>query len=167
MPSTNGNDGRRKTSVRATEISECLMHDGLNICALHLFLCTKNTFFCCTKTNSDSSCNLSSADWVLSAEELASKFTPRTKAIVINTPNNPLGKVSDSTLLLLFLIWHMPSKKPPGDPIADLTGTNRFTGWRSSRWSPIFAPDTMSCASVMRHTSGWRMMMPDTWELVS
>ncbi|KAM7392611.1 hypothetical protein PAMA_007634 [Pampus argenteus] len=35
----------------------------------------------------------SSGDWVLSAEELASKFTPRTKAIVINTPNNPLGKV--------------------------------------------------------------------------
>ncbi|KAK5879304.1 hypothetical protein CesoFtcFv8_024620 [Champsocephalus esox] len=37
--------------------------------------------------------SLSSADWTLSAEELASKFTPRTKAIVINTPNNPLGKV--------------------------------------------------------------------------
>ncbi|XP_073334377.1 kynurenine--oxoglutarate transaminase 1-like [Pagrus major] len=36
---------------------------------------------------------LSSGDWVLSAEELASKFTPRTKAVVINTPNNPLGKV--------------------------------------------------------------------------
>ncbi|XP_059214626.1 kynurenine--oxoglutarate transaminase 1-like [Centropristis striata] len=36
---------------------------------------------------------LSSADWVLSADELASKFTPRTKAVVINTPNNPLGKV--------------------------------------------------------------------------
>nr|XP_057919412.1 kynurenine--oxoglutarate transaminase 1 isoform X2 [Doryrhamphus excisus] len=36
---------------------------------------------------------LSSGDWVLSADELASKFTPRTKAIVINTPNNPLGKV--------------------------------------------------------------------------
>ncbi|KAM6901612.1 kynurenine--oxoglutarate transaminase 1-like isoform 2-T2 [Lycodopsis pacificus] len=35
----------------------------------------------------------SSGDWVLSAEELAGKFTPRTKAIVINTPNNPLGKV--------------------------------------------------------------------------
>uniref|UniRef100_A0A8C6UG17 Kynurenine aminotransferase 1 n=1 Tax=Neogobius melanostomus TaxID=47308 RepID=A0A8C6UG17_9GOBI len=35
----------------------------------------------------------SSEDWVLSAEELASKITPRTKAIVINTPNNPLGKV--------------------------------------------------------------------------
>lgn len=36
---------------------------------------------------------LSSGDWVLSAEEMASKITPRTKAIVINTPNNPLGKV--------------------------------------------------------------------------
>uniref|UniRef100_A0A672I0B7 Kynurenine--oxoglutarate transaminase 1-like n=1 Tax=Salarias fasciatus TaxID=181472 RepID=A0A672I0B7_SALFA len=36
---------------------------------------------------------LSSADWVLSAEELESKVTPHTKAIVINTPNNPLGKV--------------------------------------------------------------------------
>ncbi|XP_061763384.1 kynurenine--oxoglutarate transaminase 1-like [Nerophis ophidion] len=36
---------------------------------------------------------LSSGDWVLSADELAAKFTPRTKAIVINTPNNPLGKV--------------------------------------------------------------------------
>nr|XP_043867860.1 kynurenine--oxoglutarate transaminase 1 isoform X1 [Solea senegalensis] len=36
---------------------------------------------------------LSSGDWVLSAEELASKITPRTKAIIINTPNNPLGKV--------------------------------------------------------------------------
>ncbi|KAK2888115.1 kynurenine--oxoglutarate transaminase 1 isoform X2 [Channa argus] len=35
----------------------------------------------------------SSADWILSAEELASKITPRTKAIVMNTPNNPLGKV--------------------------------------------------------------------------
>ncbi|XP_076868014.1 kynurenine--oxoglutarate transaminase 1 isoform X2 [Brachyhypopomus gauderio] len=36
---------------------------------------------------------LSSADWVLCPEELASKFNSRTKAIVINTPNNPLGKV--------------------------------------------------------------------------
>ncbi|KAK1787295.1 hypothetical protein P4O66_002802 [Electrophorus voltai] len=36
---------------------------------------------------------LSSADWLLCPEEVASKFNPRTKAIVINTPNNPLGKV--------------------------------------------------------------------------
>ncbi|XP_056147191.1 kynurenine--oxoglutarate transaminase 1 [Lampris incognitus] len=36
---------------------------------------------------------LSSRDWVLSVEELASKVSPNTKAIVINNPNNPLGKV--------------------------------------------------------------------------
>ncbi|XP_017316000.1 kynurenine--oxoglutarate transaminase 1 isoform X1 [Ictalurus punctatus] len=36
---------------------------------------------------------LSSADWVLCPEELASKFTSHTKAIIINSPSNPLGKV--------------------------------------------------------------------------
>uniref|UniRef100_A0A8C4WZQ0 Kynurenine--oxoglutarate transaminase 3 n=2 Tax=Eptatretus burgeri TaxID=7764 RepID=A0A8C4WZQ0_EPTBU len=35
----------------------------------------------------------SSGDWSLDPEELVSKFNKRTKAIVINTPNNPLGKV--------------------------------------------------------------------------
>lgn len=37
---------------------------------------------------------MSSADWVLCPDELASKFNSRTKAIIINNPNNPLGKVS-------------------------------------------------------------------------
>ncbi|XP_062410515.1 kynurenine--oxoglutarate transaminase 1 isoform X1 [Sardina pilchardus] len=45
------------------------------------------------RPRADSGQALSSADWVLSPEELASKFNPRTKAIMINTPNNPLGKV--------------------------------------------------------------------------
>ncbi|XP_077309077.1 kynurenine--oxoglutarate transaminase 3 isoform X1 [Lithobates pipiens] len=36
---------------------------------------------------------VSSADWVLNPEELASKFSSRTKAIILNTPNNPMGKV--------------------------------------------------------------------------
>ncbi|XP_075038512.1 kynurenine--oxoglutarate transaminase 3 isoform X2 [Mixophyes fleayi] len=36
---------------------------------------------------------VSSADWTLDPEELASKFNPRTKAIILNTPNNPMGKV--------------------------------------------------------------------------
>lgn len=35
----------------------------------------------------------SSGDWSLDPEELASKFSPRTKAIILNTPNNPIGKV--------------------------------------------------------------------------
>ncbi|XP_053325659.1 kynurenine--oxoglutarate transaminase 3 isoform X2 [Spea bombifrons] len=36
---------------------------------------------------------ISSADWSLDPEELASKFSNRTKAIILNTPNNPMGKV--------------------------------------------------------------------------
>ncbi|XP_053474570.1 kynurenine--oxoglutarate transaminase 1-like isoform X1 [Ictalurus furcatus] len=35
----------------------------------------------------------SSADWVLCSEELTSKFNSHTKAIIINNPSNPLGKV--------------------------------------------------------------------------
>ncbi|XP_023556111.1 kynurenine--oxoglutarate transaminase 1 isoform X1 [Octodon degus] len=36
---------------------------------------------------------ISSSSWQLDATELASKFTARTKVLVLNTPNNPLGKV--------------------------------------------------------------------------
>ncbi|XP_010226399.1 PREDICTED: kynurenine--oxoglutarate transaminase 1 [Tinamus guttatus] len=36
---------------------------------------------------------MSSADWQLDPAELASKFGERTKALVLNSPNNPLGKV--------------------------------------------------------------------------
>jgi kynurenine--oxoglutarate transaminase/cysteine-S-conjugate beta-lyase/glutamine--phenylpyruvate transaminase len=35
----------------------------------------------------------SSGDWVLDPQELASKFSAKTKIIVVNNPNNPLGKV--------------------------------------------------------------------------
>ena len=36
---------------------------------------------------------ISSADWELDMGELKSKFTSKTKAIIYNNPNNPLGKV--------------------------------------------------------------------------
>uniref|UniRef100_A0A2C9L9X3 Aminotransferase class I/classII large domain-containing protein n=1 Tax=Biomphalaria glabrata TaxID=6526 RepID=A0A2C9L9X3_BIOGL len=35
----------------------------------------------------------SSADWKLDESELSSKFNSKTKLIILNTPNNPLGKV--------------------------------------------------------------------------
>merc|ERR1712209_223761 len=35
----------------------------------------------------------SSKDWVLDPKELESLFNPKTKAIIFNNPNNPLGKV--------------------------------------------------------------------------
>ena len=36
---------------------------------------------------------ISSADWKLDMTELKNKITPKTKAIIYNNPNNPLGKV--------------------------------------------------------------------------
>ncbi|XP_065918006.1 kynurenine--oxoglutarate transaminase 3-like isoform X2 [Dysidea avara] len=35
----------------------------------------------------------SSADWVLDPAELEAAFSPKTKLFIINTPNNPLGKI--------------------------------------------------------------------------
>ncbi|KAG7228659.1 hypothetical protein INR49_008435 [Caranx melampygus] len=37
--------------------------------------------------------NVTSADWFLDPDELSSKFNSKTKAIIINTPNNPIGKI--------------------------------------------------------------------------
>ncbi|NWX96836.1 KAT1 transaminase, partial [Nothoprocta ornata] len=45
---------------------------------------------------------MSSADWQLDPAELASKFSKRTKALVLNSPNNPLGKVFDRGELQLI-----------------------------------------------------------------
>ena len=42
-----------------------------------------------TKTEGE----ISSADWKLDLEELKGKFSSKTKAIIYNNPNNPLGKV--------------------------------------------------------------------------
>ncbi|GMK54341.1 hypothetical protein CspeluHIS016_0109270 [Cutaneotrichosporon spelunceum] len=35
----------------------------------------------------------SGADWTLNLDELEAAFTPKTKAIIVNTPHNPVGKV--------------------------------------------------------------------------
>uniref|UniRef100_A0A672S5N1 Kynurenine--oxoglutarate transaminase 3 n=1 Tax=Sinocyclocheilus grahami TaxID=75366 RepID=A0A672S5N1_SINGR len=45
------------------------------------------------RLSSPAATSVSSADWVLDQEELASKFNSKTKAIIINTPNNPIGKI--------------------------------------------------------------------------
>ncbi|CAH0405753.1 unnamed protein product [Chilo suppressalis] len=37
--------------------------------------------------------NMTSADWVLDEQELASLFNSKTKMLILNTPHNPLGKV--------------------------------------------------------------------------
>ena len=82
------------------DIVKCL---GLILSFLKNTMCYINSFKVTIKLfsfvlifKSKSSGVLSSADWKLDAEELASKFSSKTKAIVVNTPNNPLGKVAKS-----------------------------------------------------------------------
>uniref|UniRef100_A0A8C3A440 Kynurenine aminotransferase 1 n=1 Tax=Cyclopterus lumpus TaxID=8103 RepID=A0A8C3A440_CYCLU len=77
----------------------------------------------------------SSGDWVLSPEELASKFTPRTKAVVINTPNNPLGKVRPFTRLRLIHDVNVSTAGLPGMwertvTIGSAGKTFSATGWK-------------------------------------
>lgn len=45
---------------------------------------------------------LRSPDWTFDAEELRAAFTPRTRAIVVNTPHNPTGKVFSQAELALI-----------------------------------------------------------------
>ncbi|KAJ8921801.1 hypothetical protein NQ315_008430 [Exocentrus adspersus] len=44
----------------------------------------------------------SSADWTFDRNELENLFNSKTKAIILNTPNNPLGKVFDLSELTLI-----------------------------------------------------------------
>ena len=43
----------------------------------------------------------STKDWIWDKEELESAFTEKTRAIVINTPHNPIGKVKFHSALFL------------------------------------------------------------------
>ena len=44
-----------------------------------------------------------SADWKLDPNELESKFNAKTKAIFLNNPNNPVGKVRSDMKFILSL----------------------------------------------------------------
>lgn len=52
--------------------------------------------------NKTSDEEISSADWVLDDAELANLFNEKTKMIILNTPNNPLGKVFKRCAQSLF-----------------------------------------------------------------
>ena len=55
----------------------------------------------------------STKDWIWDKEELESAFTEKTRAIVINTPHNPIGKVKIHIVYsfrymrqIRFIYWH-------------------------------------------------------------
>ena len=59
----------------------------------HFYVLSIITFIFSYHMDNQGGVSSSSADWVLDPEELASLFNPKTKAIIFNNPNNPLGKV--------------------------------------------------------------------------
>ena len=100
---------------------------------------------------------LSPADWELDAERLAAAITPRTRAIIVNTPANPSGKVFSRSeleairdlcvrhdLLLLtdeiyeHIVYERPHVSPATIPglrertvtISGFSKTFSITGWR-------------------------------------
>ena len=46
-------------------------------------------------------------EWRLDVDELESKFNEKTKLIIINTPQNPLGKVSMFNLMKILVIYSL------------------------------------------------------------
>lgn len=54
------------------------------------------------REGSDTNAPLSSADWVLDPDELASKFSSRTRMIMVNTPHNPVGKIFNESELKMI-----------------------------------------------------------------
>jgi aminotransferase len=112
---------------------------------------------------------LSPPDWTFDEKELASAFNERTRGIVINTPNNPTGKVFSreelDVISALCQTWdavvftdeiyehitydghrHVPPGAVPGledrtVTISALSKTYAVTGWRVG-W--IVAPDSVT-----------------------
>lgn len=66
------------------------MHVDMSCCQVSKYCCSSHLLL---QSPAPKGQLESTNDWRLDPTELASKFTPRTKALVLNTPNNPLGKV--------------------------------------------------------------------------
>src|SRR5689334_18495473 len=95
-------------------------------------------------------------DWSFDPDELAAAFNNRTKAIILNTPNNPTGKVFSRSEL--ETIAALCLRSDPGDevvifepfyenygPDAILSGaTPRYVALREPDWS--FDPDELAAA---------------------
>jgi aspartate/methionine/tyrosine aminotransferase len=110
-------------------------------------------------------------DWTFDREELAAAFSDRTKAIVINTPHNPTGKVFSREELSFIArlciehdalavtdeiyehivydgmehvpIWTLPGMRERTVTISGMSKTYAVTGWRIG-W--CFAPPDISGA---------------------
>ena len=53
----------------------------------------------------------SSADWVLNPAEFEAAFSPQTKIFILNTPNNPLGKVMSYAMIVQTAGYYFVEKR--------------------------------------------------------
>lgn len=113
-------------------------------------------------------------DWRIDADELRSAFGPRTRAIILNSPHNPTGKVFDRTELeliaglaqehdalvltddiyehIVYAGEHIPMATLPGMAdrtvaVNSLSKTYSVTGWRVG-WVVAPAPLTSAIRKV-------------------
>uniref|UniRef100_A0A8D1T157 Kynurenine--oxoglutarate transaminase 1 n=1 Tax=Sus scrofa TaxID=9823 RepID=A0A8D1T157_PIG len=81
----------------------------------------------------------SSSNWQLDPMELASKFTPRTKALVLNTPNNPLGE-EPTVAGSIPALAHLPGMWERTLTVGSAGKTFSATGWKVG-W--VLGPDRL------------------------
>jgi len=97
----------------------------------------------------DDSDKTTSASWKLDMKRLEKAFTKNTKAIILNTPNNPIGKVFSRQELVvshfsLFLSYSEVQGWKVVDPLT----------WSKSRILEICAKSTTPSSSPTKSTSG-------------
>jgi hypothetical protein len=96
-------------------------------------------FFLLQKFDSINQDISSSADWILDKNEFESMFNSRTRLIILNNPNNPLGKVSLSISYRLH-----PSR----------TEFSRFSHSKNSNISQVYVKNIISFAFPMKFMNG-------------
>jgi aspartate aminotransferase len=98
-----------------------------------------------------------SADFYLDLDEIESKITPRTRAIIVNTPSNPAGKVFDEKDLkrLLELCVKRKVKVISDEAYEDLVYEKKHVSLGSMEASPKAVVSLFSLSKSFAMT-GWR-----------
>ena len=98
-------------------------------------------------------------DWSFDPEELAAAFGPATKAIIVNTPNNPTGKVFDRAELEcirdLCVQWNASRSPTKFTSTCSTTARSIFPSRRSMAWRDRTI--TISALSKTYSVTGWRV----------
>ncbi len=97
------------------------------------------------------------SDFTLDLDEIRSKITPRTRAIVVNTPSNPAGKVFDRKSLrgLLDLCLEKGVKVISDEPYEDIVYEKKHVSLGSMEESPSSVISLFSLSKSFSMT-GWR-----------